>query len=172
MTQYEMTSLSASGTLTYGVGLYVVDASANSITLTLPITNGNAGNIIQVKRTDFVSANTLIINTDPTDGSFIDATMKSILLAPAVDVFLFVDTSNSWQRTLSDLSSSFVFGDGSDGVVSITTNTTLTRDMFYLQLDVSAGAIREYEWISTVCGRSVDIDREWNDHPQQWYKRE
>jgi hypothetical protein len=141
MTSYSIETLSSSTTLGYEVGLFLVDASSGNITLTLPVTTGNAGNIVQVKRSDFVSANTLTIVTDATDGSFIDGTIKSLSLQPGTDAFLFVDMSNTWQRTLSDLSTSFAFGDGSDGVVSITSNTMLIRDMFYQQLDVSNGAI-------------------------------
>ena len=34
----------------------------------------------------------------------------------------------------------FVFGDGSDGVTTISGNTTLTRDMYYQELLITSGA--------------------------------
>jgi hypothetical protein len=141
MTSFGLTEVFSDTPMMYSVGLYLVDATAGNITLTLPVATGNAGNIVQVKRTDWVSSNTVTIVPDPTDGSFIDGTMTSISISPGIQCLVFVDFSNSWQRTLSDLSSSFAFGDGSDGVVAITSNTTLARDMYYLQLDVSSGAV-------------------------------
>ncbi len=141
MSSYAITEVFSTGTLSVGVGLFLADASAGSMVLTLPNTSGNAGNIVQVKRVDWVSSNTVTIIPDPTDGSNIDGTMTSFALSPGIDAFMFVDFNNMWQRTLSDLSSSFAFGDGSDGVVAITSNTTLARDMYYLQLDIGSGAV-------------------------------
>lgn len=136
-----LTTVQASTTVSFGVDLYLVDASSGSITVTLPVATGNAGSVLQFKRIDWVSSNTVTIVPNGSDGSVIDGSMTSLLMSPGHWVYLFVDSSNNWQRTISDQSSSFAFGDASDGVVAISSNTTLSRDMYYLQLDVSGGAI-------------------------------
>lgn len=119
---------------------YLVDASSNPITVTLPVTTGNAGNYLQLKRTDWVSTNTVTIVTNGSDSSKIDATMSSLPLNPGEFVLLFVDSTESWLRSLEDTSRSSVFGTGADGVATINADTTLSRDMFYLALDITNGA--------------------------------
>lgn len=49
-----------------------------------------------------------------------------------------ISNGGAWRGSLAVLNYS-KFGDGSDGVGNITVNTTLTRDMFYSDLNISAG---------------------------------
>lgn len=137
---YSLTTIVGDVTANYG-NLYLVDATNNSITVTLPIATGNAGSHLQFKRIDWTSSCTVTIIPNPSDSSKIDGTLTSLVVRPGQSILLFVDSTESWLRTMVDLSHSFMFGDGSDGVVSIVANTTLARDMYYMQLAVGNGAI-------------------------------
>jgi len=138
---YTLSTIQGSTTAGFGVDLYLVDASGGSITVTLPDTTGNIGSIIQFKRSDWASGNTVTIIPNPSDGSFIEDTITSLPLNPGNWVFLFVDSNSSWQFTDMDFQDNAIFGNGSDGVVAINSNTTLSRDMYYSQLDITSGAI-------------------------------
>lgn len=138
---YTLSTIQGSTTASFGVDLYLLDASGGSLTVTLPVATGNIGSILQFKRSDWSSGNTVTIIPNPSDGSFIEDTISTMPMNPGNWVFLFVDSNSSWQITNIDFQDSAVFGNGSDGVVAISTNTTLSRDMYYAQLDVSGGAI-------------------------------
>jgi len=47
----------------------------------------------------------------------------------------------SWQTAASGGPGSGIFGDGSDGNITISANTTLTRDMYYNNLTINAGIV-------------------------------
>jgi hypothetical protein len=135
---FSLTTIQGTTTAQFGVDLYLVDASSGPITITLPDTTIQSGNAMKFKRVDWVSSNAVTIV--PNEGSVIDGNLVSLALHPSTFTEMFVDSDENWQRTLLDLSSNFAFGDGGDGVVAISADTTLTRDMYYKQLNVSSGA--------------------------------
>lgn len=126
-------------TLTFAQTMYLVDASDNDIIVTLPIVTGLAGSYLQIKRTDWISDHSVIVQTNSSDSSVIDANLKSITLVPNSGALLFIDISENWNRP--DIGTASFFGDGSDGNVLINSNTTLTRDMYYNRLVVSSNAV-------------------------------
>src|SRR5918912_1656617 len=80
------------------------------------------------------------INPQPTD--------NGIPLTPAQDVFPVpyhkhtgTDSPRISANDIEDLLIQPIFGDGSDGSVVVTVNTTLTRDMYYQNLTVGSGVV-------------------------------
>ncbi len=133
-------TIAGSMTVDYGV-IYFVDATNGALNLTLPVTTGNAGNVVRFHRIDWVSANSVTIIPNPADGSFIDQNATSLVLSPVHLIELTVDVTNSWIQLRPDTFTSGVFGDGSDGNLTVNSNQTLSSDMNFLSLTVGNGAI-------------------------------
>ena len=80
--------------MSFGVDMYLVDATSGSITVTLPVATGNAGSVLQFKRIDWVSSNSVTIVPNGSDGSVIDGSMTSLLMSPGNWVYIFADTND------------------------------------------------------------------------------
>jgi hypothetical protein len=138
-----MTSATIVGSVTASLSTsYLVDASSGALTVTLPVASGNQGGWVSFKRIDWLGAFTVTIVPNPSDtGATIDISLAQLLLRPELYVWMFIDSAGNWQRFPQDPGDHYVFGNGADGSANISSNTTLSRDMYYRSLVVSGGAI-------------------------------
>lgn len=109
-------------TLTWQINHLNLTSNASG---TLPVSNGGTG-----------------VTTIPANGVLIgNGTSPITTVAPGtVNNFLLSDGTHWTSGTLNGVGFSFG-GDGSDGVVTQNTSTTLVRDMYYATLNVSTGTV-------------------------------
>lgn len=132
-----------SGTVTLDDADQVVMVANNENTvITLPILPGNRpGRLIYIAKEND-DAYTVEIKTGES-GDKIDGVDRSFtglkLLGYQDGVVLCAMGNNNWMTVPSRQEVDSVFGDGSDSTVTISVNTTLTRDMYYDSLTVNSG---------------------------------
>ena len=103
----------------------VLDASSTDRNVILDTTNMADGNFFYVRN---ASATALLTVKQ-------GSTVLDILQPNEAGIFAYNGTN--WYVILSDNDDSSIFGDGSDGTVTLGSNTTITRDMYYMNLDLS-----------------------------------
>ena len=110
-----------------------------------------------------------------------DVSNTPVAITPTVDVHGLTQKTipvGADEVIISDSEASFVnkkitlwnlfsfFWDGSDGSITISTNTTLTRDMYYINLTVNNGITLNPDWYKIYCTGTLTnngtISRPWN----------
>ncbi len=137
------------------------NSTSNNIVLTLPAAASNGGLlfIISKNSTDY---NTITIN--PQAGETIANVSSITLQVPYSNITIISTNSTSWDianyipktATSPSIYGLFPSGAGVDGTVTISTNTNLTRNMYYANLTVNSGiTLNAAGWRILVTGNLV-----------------